>query len=63
MEDRPATGGAGGGAGKDLYKDTDFRDSRDELEVAMFAFLDAAREELRIPPSTPLDGTPDASTG
>lgn len=50
------------GAGKDLHEDTDFRDSRDELEVAMFAFLDAAREELRIPPSTPLDDTPDTST-
>lgn len=50
------------GAVKDLDEDTDFRDSRDELEVAMFAFLDAAREELRIPPSTPLDGTPGTST-
>lgn len=50
------------GAGKDLEEDTDFRDSRDELEVAMFAFLDAAREELRIPPSTPLDDTLGTST-
>lgn len=36
------------GAGEDLYEDTDFQNSRDELEVAIFAFLDAAREELGI---------------
>lgn len=35
-------------AGKNLDEDTDFQDSRDALRNAMFAFLEAAREDLGI---------------
>ena len=42
-------------AGKDLDKDTDLRDSMEAKRTAMFVFIDAAREELGIARSTPLD--------
>lgn len=48
--------------GRNLDEDTSFQNSRDAVEITMFAFLDAAREELGIAPSTPLDDTPDTST-
>lgn len=49
-------------ASKNPNEDGDFQNSMKALETAMLVFLDAAREELGIARSTPLDDTPGTST-